>query len=128
MNRKIWGIVVLVICIISGASYLTVDALTTTLQVAIQLLPTNIGLGDSLSIQANVADYTGTPLNDAIVTATIGDLEIIYFLTERGAGCYEVTVDTPIMMPGAYDITVTVQKEGFALTHTSTTLIIMAQD
>jgi hypothetical protein len=128
MKYKTLGILILAICIISSASYLAANALTSTLQVYVLLLPESIGSGDALTISVNVTDYVGTPIDEATVTAMIGDLEIIYFLTQQGNGHYEVTIDTPLMTPGTYDIAVTVQKEGFALTRTSTTLVISVVD
>lgn len=125
---KTFGIIILAICIISGVSYLTANALTSTLQVSVQLIPMTIGPGDTLTISVNVTDYVGTSIDEAAVTAMIGDLEIIYFLTQQGNGHYEVTMDTPLMTLGTYDIAVTVQKEGFALTRTSTTLVISVID
>jgi hypothetical protein len=127
-NQKTFGIVVLAICIVSGLGYLSVNARTNTFQVYVQLLPSNIEPGDSLTISTNVTDYLSRPVDEATVTATIGDLEIIYFLTQLGKGYYEVTIDTPIMTTGTYNITVTVQKEGFALTRISTNLIITEVD
>lgn len=62
------------------------------------------------------------------MTATFGDLEIIYFLTQQGNGHYRVTLDTPIMTPGVCNIAVTVQKEGYHLSHTSTQLTISVID
>ena len=125
-NQKTIGILIITICIVCGLSYITVNALTNTLNVHIQLLPTNIEPGDKLTISTDVTDYLGRPIEGAIVTATIGDLEIIYYLKEQGKGHYEVTIETPIMTPGTYNITVTVQKEGFALKRITTDLIIEA--
>jgi hypothetical protein len=128
MKLKTVGIIILAICIVSGVSYLTVNALPSTLNVYVLLRPMSIGPGDALTISVNVTDYLSTPIEEATVTATIGDLEIIYLLSQQGNGHYDVTIDTPIMTPGTYDLTVTVQKEGFALTHTSTTLVISVID
>ena len=128
MKYRTFGIIMLAICIVSGASYLAANALTSTLHVYIQLLPENIGPGDTLTISVNVTDIVGTPIDGAEVTATIGDLEIIYILSQHSNGHYQVTLDTPIMMPGTYDITVTVHKEGYHLVRTSTQLIISAID
>ncbi|MCW4041876.1 MAG: hypothetical protein NWE83_14135 [Candidatus Bathyarchaeota archaeon] len=128
MKYKTLGIIILAICIISGASYLAANALTSTLHVYIQLLPENIGPGDTLTISVNVTDIVDTPVDDAEVTATIGDLEIIYILSQHGNGHYRVTIDTPIMTPGTYDITVTVHKEGYRLVRTSTQLVISVVD
>jgi hypothetical protein len=46
-------------------------------------------------MSGNVTDYLGAPFEEATVTAMIGDLEIIYLLTQQGNGHYEVTIDTP---------------------------------
>jgi uncharacterized protein YfaS (alpha-2-macroglobulin family) len=128
MKYNTVGILVLAICIISGAGYLAANALTSTFHVYIQLLPEHIGPGDALTISVNVTDLVGTPLDEAEVTATIGDLEIIYILPQQGNGHYQLSFDTPIMTPGTYEITVTVQKEGYHLVRTSTNLIISAID
>jgi hypothetical protein len=128
MKSQTFGIILLAICIVSGVGYLAANALTSTLHVYIQLLPENIGSGDTLTISVNVTDIVSTPIIDAEVTATIGDLEIIYILSQHGNGHYQATIDTPIMTPGTYDITVTVKKEGYHLVRTSTQLVISVVD
>lgn len=125
-NHKTFGIVILTFCIVSSLGYLTVNALTNTLHVNVKLLPTNIKPGDTLTITTNVTDYLARPIEGAIVTTTIGDLEIIYLFKEQGKGRYEATIETPIMTTGTYNITVTVQKEGFNLKRINTELIIKA--
>ena len=128
MKYQTFGIILIAICIVSGASYLAANALTSTLHVHIQFLPESIGPGDTLTISVNVTDIVGTPIDDADVTATIGDLEIIYILSQHGNGHYRVTIDTPIMTPGTYDIAVTVHKEGYHRVRTSTQLVISVVD
>jgi uncharacterized protein YfaS (alpha-2-macroglobulin family) len=128
VKYRTFGILLLAICIVSGVGYLAANALTSTLHVYIQLLPENIGPGDTLTISVNVTDIIGTPIDGAEVTATIGDLEIIYILTQHGNGHYRVTIDTPVMMPGTYDVTVTVQKEEYRLVRTSMQLVISVVD
>ena len=128
MKYQTFGIILIAICIVSGVGYLVANALTSTLHVYIELLPESIGPGDTLTISVNVTDIVGTPIDGAEVTATIGDLEIIYILTQHGNGHYRVTLDTPIMTPGTYDITVTVQKEGCHRVRTSTQLVISVVD
>jgi hypothetical protein len=56
MKYQTFGIILLAICIVSGVSYLAANALTSTLHVYIQLLPENIGPGDTLTISVNVTD------------------------------------------------------------------------
>jgi len=128
MNYKTFGIIILAICIVSGASYLTANVLASTLQVSVQLLPQPISPGEMLTIRVLLTNYFGTPIEEATVTATIGDLEIIYLLISQPNGYYEVTINTPIMTPGTYEITVTGQKEGFNLVRVSSNLIISAID
>jgi uncharacterized protein YfaS (alpha-2-macroglobulin family) len=128
VKYQTFGIILIAICIVSGVGYLAANALTSTLHVYIQLLPENIGPGDTLTISVNVTDIIGTPVDGAEASATIGDLEIIYILTQHGNGHYRVTLDTPIMTPGTYNITVTVQKEGYHRVRTSTQLVISVVD
>ncbi|UCH36911.1 MAG: hypothetical protein JSV76_04260 [Candidatus Bathyarchaeota archaeon] len=128
MKYQTLGIILIAICIASGVGYLAANALTSTLHVYIQLLPESIGPGDTLTIGVNVTDIVGTPIDGAEVTATIGDLEIIYILTQHGNGHYRVTIDTPIMTPGTYDVTVSVQKERYHRVRTSTQLVISVVD
>ena len=126
MKYQTFGIIMLAICIISAVGYLAVNALTPTLHVYVQLLPENIEPSDTQTISVTVTDIVGTPIDDCEVTATVGDLEIIYILSQHGNGHYRVTIDPPILTPGTYDIMVIMQKEGYPLIRTSTQLIILA--
>ena len=114
------GLAVLTICILSSIGFFTLNMLTATLHISVHAVPTSIGLGEVLTISANITDYLGTQIDDATVSATIGDFEIIYFLTHHGQGHYRITVHTPMQTPGIYVITVIVQKEGVNLAQAST--------
>jgi hypothetical protein len=120
MKTYSFGLAVLTICILSSIGFFTLNMLTATLHISVHAVPTSIELGDEVTISANITDYLGTPIDDATVTATIGDYKIIYFLPQHGQGHYSITVHTPMQTPGTYVITILVQKEEVNLAQAST--------
>ena len=63
-------------------------------------------------------------IEGATVTATIGDLEILFLLSDEGNGNYQVTIETSIVYEGTYEIVVTAEKEGYEPNQTSQMLIV----
>jgi hypothetical protein len=106
------GLVVLTICIISTIGYFTINTLTVTLHLSVHAEPAHIGVGDPLTLSANATNILGTAIDDATVTATIGEHEIIYFLTQHGQGHYSITIHPPMETSGTYVITVLAHKDG----------------
>lgn len=99
------------------------------LQLCAQLSSTVILVGNDVTIYARVTDDAGHALDGVTVTATIGDLEILFHLADHGDGNYQGTINTSIVHEGTYLIAVTAQKEGYKadqislmLTVTSTTV------
>jgi hypothetical protein len=99
------------------------------IHICAQLASDIITVGHDVTISAMVSDDAGNALTGATVTATIGDLEILFVLVERGDGKYQGTINTSIVHEGIYEIAVNTQKEGYrpdqvslTLTVTSTTL------
>jgi hypothetical protein len=120
------GLAMLTICILSSIGFFTLNMLTSTLHISVQAGPASIGLGEVLTISTNVTDYLGTGVDDATVTATIGDFEIVYFLTPHGQGHYSITIHTPMQTPGTYVIAVRVHKDGVNLAQASTHVSVVS--
>lgn len=89
------------------------------LKITLHLTPTQIASGDLLTVSAFVWDcvpHSGAcsrPIEGAQVTATIGDLEILFLLSDQGKGYYQVTIQTPTLQKGEYSVVVTAQKLGY---------------
>ncbi len=94
------------------------------LQVFVQLSSDIITLGENVTISAIVKDDDGNSLEGATVTATIGDLEILFILSDYGNGNYQGTINTSIVNEGTYKIVVTAQKEGYKPDQTSLKLTV----
>jgi hypothetical protein len=98
------------------------------IQVLAQLSFDIITWGDKVTISAIVKDDAGKSLEGATVTATIGDLEILFLLSDHGNGDYQGTINTSIINEGTYEIAVTAQKEGYKPDQTSLTLTVTSTD
>jgi hypothetical protein len=96
------------------------------IQVCAQLSPDIITVGNDVTISVMVTDNAGNMLEGATVTATIGDLEILFLLSEHGEGNYQGTINTSIVHEGAYEIMVSAQKEGYKTYQESLTLTIIS--
>lgn len=94
------------------------------LLVSVDLSSDTIARGDNVTILAFVTDDGGRPIEGATVTAVIGDLEVLFLLSDRGDGNYQGAIDTSIVHEGAYEIVVTAQKEGYELSLSSQTVTI----
>ncbi len=94
------------------------------MQVFAQLSSDIVTKGDNVTISAMVKDDAGKPIEGATVTATIGDLEILFLLLDQGDGNYQSTIYTSIVNEGTYEIVVTAQKEGYEPDQASLTLTV----
>jgi hypothetical protein len=83
-----------------------------SLTVTVQLNANTVASGDTLIISAMVRDSTGHGVVGGHVTATIGELEILYLLTDSGDGTYQVQIVVPTLGAGIYPVVVTAQIEG----------------
>ena len=96
------------------------------MQVIVELSSDTVTRGDDVTIFVVVKDDGGKPIEGATVTATIGDLEVLFLLSDHGNGNYQVVIDTSIVNEGTYDIVVTVEKEGYEPSQTSQALTVIA--
>ena len=96
------------------------------MEVIVELSSDNVARGDDVTIFVVVKDDGGNPIEGATVTATIGDLEVLFLLSDQGSGSYQVAIDTSIVNEGAYDIVVTVEKEEYEPSQISRTLTVIA--
>jgi len=71
-----------------------------------------------------VKDEIETSIEEATVTATIGDLEVLILFSDQGNGNYQAEIDTSIVGKGAHEIVVTAEKEGYESGQTSLTLTV----
>jgi hypothetical protein len=100
--------------------YVTGDEIHICAQLASDIIP----VGNDVTISAMVTDGAGNALEGATVTVTIGDLEILFLLSDHGDGNYQGTINTSIVHEGTYEITVSAQKDGYKPDHVSLTLIV----
>lgn len=98
-----------------------------SLHVSTHLSSDTITWGDNLIVFASVEDDAEKPIEKATVTATIGDLEILFLFTDQGTGEYYGTIDTSIVKHGAYTIVVTAQKEEYE-PHQSSVMVMVTSD
>jgi len=96
------------------------------MQVIVELSSDNLTRGDDVTLFVVVKDDGGNPIEGATATATIGDLEILFILSDQGNGNYQVAINTSIVKEGIYEIVVTVEKEGYEPTQTSQTLTVIS--
>jgi hypothetical protein len=94
-------------------------------QIIVELSPETVARGDEVTIFVTVKDYGGNHIEGATVTATIGDLEVLFILSDHGNGNYQVAIDTSIVNEGTYEIVVTVEKEGYEPSQMSRTLTVI---
>jgi len=97
------------------------------LHVSTHLSSDTITRGDNLIVFASVEDDAEKPIEKATVTATIGDLEILFHFTDQGTGEYNGTIDTSIVNNGTYTIVVTAHKEGYE-PHQSSVMVMVTSD
>jgi len=94
------------------------------MQISVQLSSDSVVRGDNVTVSAIIKDGAENLIEGATVTATIGDLEILFLLLDQGDGNYQVTIYTSIVNEGTYEIVVTAQKEGYEPDQTSLTLTV----
>lgn len=101
-----------------------IDYFNGEIQISAQLNSNIITKGDNLIISTKVTDDFGNSLEEVTVTATIGDLEILYILSDHKNGHYQTTINTSVLNQGTYEISITAQKEGYKPNQTSLTLTV----
>jgi hypothetical protein len=121
MKLKYICLLVIVVASIGGL-------LGNPLQVTAQLSPQTVNKGGNVTISVFVKDLLGNPVEGANVTATVGDLEILYLLSDKGQGKYEVTIDTSILKEGTYEILVSAQKTGYRTNQALASLTATQED
>jgi len=94
------------------------------MQISAQLSPDSVVRGDNVTVSAIVKDGAENLIEGATVTATLGDLEILFLLSDEGNGNYQVTIDTSIVYEGTYEIVVTAEKGGYEPNQTSQMLTV----
>jgi len=94
------------------------------MQISAQLSPDRVFQGDNVTVSAIIKDDAENLIEGATVTATIGDLEILFLLADQGNGDYQGTIDTSIVKQGTYTIVVTAQKEGYEPSQSSLTVAV----
>jgi len=94
--------------------------------VIVELSSARVARGDDVTIFIVVKDCEGEPIEGATVTATIGDLEVLFLLLDHGNGNYKGAIDTSIVNEGTYEIVVTVEKEGYEPSQILRTLTVIA--
>ncbi len=94
------------------------------IRVCAQLSSDIITVGNDVTISVVVTDDTGNALEGATVMATIGDLEILFRLTDNGDGNYHGAINTSMVHEGIYEITVKAQKDGYKPDQTSLILTV----
>jgi hypothetical protein len=96
------------------------------MKLTVQLSANTVIRGDTLTISATVTDGAENPIEGATVTATIGDLEILFLLQDRNHGNYQGTIDTSIVSEGIYEIVITANKAWYESNQISQTLTVNA--
>jgi hypothetical protein len=96
------------------------------IHVCAQLSSDIITVGNDVTISVKVADDGGNALVGATVTATMGDLEILFRLSDHGDGNYQGTINTSIVREGTYEIVVSAKQGGYKPDQVSLTLIVMS--
>ena len=92
------------------------------LQITAQLSSDTVTQGDTVTVLAELKDDAGNLVEGAMVMATIGDLEVLFLLSDQGNGNYEGTINTSIFKKGTYEIVVAAEKEEYEPVQTSLTL------
>jgi hypothetical protein len=95
---------------------------TSALELIWNLSSDRVTRGDHVTVQAEVRDQGGDPVEGAVVTVYIGDKAVD--LIDQGSGRYQIDVDTLDIEDGAYNITVLAHKEGYESDETTGTLVI----
>ena len=121
------GVVLTVLLVVAGLNLLALGANGFKMQVIVELSSARVARGDDVSIFVVVKDDEGAPIEGATVTAIIGDLEVLFILSDHGNGNYQGAIDTSIVNEGTYEIVVTVEKEGYEPSQILRTLTVIAR-
>jgi hypothetical protein len=121
------GVVSTVLLTVVGLNVLALGANGFKMEVIVELSSARVAGGDDVTIFVVVKDDEGEPIEGATVTATIGDLEVIFILSDHGNGNYQGVIDTSIVNEGTYEIVVTVEKEGYEPSQILRTLTVIAR-
>ncbi len=119
------GVVLAALLAIACLTSTSLGAAGVTPLVIVRLSSDTVSRGDDVTIFAYVKDYEGNPIGGATATATVGDLEVVFLLSEGDVGNYQVTIGTSILNEGIYEIVVTVEKEGLEPLQTPRTLTVI---
>jgi hypothetical protein len=120
------GVVLIALLVVACSNVVALRTSGFKIQVIMELSSDTVVRGDEVTIFVVVKDDGGNPIEGATVTATIGDLEVLFILSDQGDGNYQVAIDTSIVREGTCDIVVTVEKEGYEPSQTSQTLTVIS--
>ena len=117
MKLRYFSLLVITFASISGL-------LGNPLQATLKISPQTVNKGDNVTISVFVKNLIGIPIEEANVTATVGELEIIYLLIDKGQGKYEVIIGTTFLKIGKYKIVITIEKTGYRTNQVLSSLIV----
>ncbi len=100
----------------------TTEAILLTLLTEI---PNAVTQGTKVIVQFNLTDSSGQGIEGAIASLMIANTSII--CTDLGDGTYTATIDTSVLSPGDYDVSITASKEGYENVATTFTLTVNQQ-
>lgn len=120
------GVVLIVLLVVAYSNVVALGTSGFKMQVIVELSSDIVTRGDEVTIFVVVKDDGENPIEEATVTATIGDLEILFILSDQGDCNYQVVIDTSIVREGIYEIVVMVEKEGCEPSQTSQTLTVIS--
>ena len=120
------GVVLIALLVVACSNVVALRTSGFKMQVIMELSSDIVTRGDEVTIFVVVKDEGENPIEGATVTATIGDLEVLFILSDHGDGNYQVAIDTSIVKEGTYEIVVTVEKEGYEPSQTSQTLNVIS--
>ena len=95
---------------------------TSALELTWDLSSERVKRGDLVTVQAEVRDREGKPIEGAVVTVYIDDKAVD--LIDQSSGHYQVDVETLYIEDGTYTVTVLTHKEGFESDEKTGTLTI----
>jgi len=120
------GVVLMALLVVACSNVVALGTSGFKMQVIMELSSGTVVRGDEVTIFVVVKDDGGNPIEGATVTATIGDLEFLFILSDQGDGNYQVAIDTSVVREGTYEIVITVEKEGCEPSQTSQTLTVIS--
>jgi hypothetical protein len=120
------GVVLTALLVLACSNVIALGTNEFKMEVSVELSSDTVVRGDDVTIFVVIKDYGGNPIERATVTAMIGDLEVLFILSDHGNGNYQVAIDTSIVNEGTYEIVVTVEKEGCEPSQVSRTLTVIS--